>query len=227
MTNPALENLRLTPSTEPLDQLKKAVVTYDAQLAQAAAQKVVAQNTDPLEALAAMTEAIRLVGEAYAEGELWLPDLVGASEAMSAATPAIEEEVKRRGQARESLGTVIIGTVYGDIHSIGKTMVAALLAAEGFEVHDLGINVTADAFADAVKSHEADILALSALLTTTAPQQREVIELLQKQGIRDQVKIMVGGGAITEEFAQTIGADGFDPTAPGAAKLARALVEAS
>ena len=227
MTNPALENLRLTPSTEPLDQLKKAVVTYDAQLAQAAAQKVVAQNIDPLEALAAMTEAIRLVGDAYAEGELWLPDLVGASEAMSAATPVIEEEVKRRGQARKSLGTVIIGTVYGDIHSIGKTMVAALLAAEGFEVHDLGINVTADAFADAVKSHEADILALSALLTTTAPQQREVIELLQKQGIRDQVKIMVGGGAITEEFAQTIGADGFDPTAPGAAKLARALVEAS
>ena len=227
MTNPALENLRLTPSTEPLDQLKKAVVTYDAQLAQAAAQKVVAQNIDPLEALAAMTEAIRLVGDAYAGGELWLPDLVGASEAMSAATPVIEEEVKRRGQARESLGTVIIGTVYGDIHSIGKTMVAALLAAEGFEVHDLGINVTADAFADAVKSHEADILALSALLTTTAPQQREVIELLQKQGIRDQVKIMVGGGAITEEFAQTIGADGFDPTAPGAAKLARALVDAS
>lgn len=219
-----LDDLRGSTSKDPVDQLKKAIVTYDSQLAISAARRVVEKQVDPLKALDALTEAIRLVGEAYGAGQLWLPDLVGASEAMSAATPIIEEEIKRRGTERQSLGSVVIGTVYGDLHSIGKTMVAALLAAEGFEVHDLGIDIPAEQFVGAVKKHEADILAMSALLTTTAPEQRKVIDALREEGIRDKVKIMVGGGAITPAFAETIGADGYDPTAPGAAKLARQLV---
>jgi methanogenic corrinoid protein MtbC1 len=143
---------------------------------------------------------------------------------MTSATPIIEEEIKRRGTKRESLGTVVIGTVYGDIHSIGKTMVAVLLTADGFVVNDLGINVTAENFVEGVKRYSPDILAMSALMTMTAPEQKKVIATLKKEGLRDKVKIMVGGGAITQEFADSIGADGYDPTAPGALKLARRLI---
>jgi len=122
------------------------------------------------------------------------------------------------------LGTVIAGTVFGDIHSIGKTMVCTLLTAEGFEVHDLGVNIKAEEFLEATKKYNADILAMSALMTMTASEQKKVIEYLKKEGLRDKIKIMVGGGAITEEFAKDVGADGYDPTAPGAVKLARRLI---
>ena len=210
--------------SDPIDQLKRAIVSYDPELAESAAKQAVEQGLDPLSALGAMTEAIRLVGDAFGANQLWLPDLIGASDAMSAATSIVEAEIKRTGAKRESLGTVVIGTVFGDIHSIGETMVAALLAAEGFEVHDLGINTTAEQFVEAVKTYEADILAMSALLTTTAPEQRKVIDTLKKEGLREKLRIMVGGGAITTAFAESIGADGYDPTAPGAAKLARRLV---
>jgi methanogenic corrinoid protein MtbC1 len=103
-------------------------------------------------------------------------------------------------------------------------MVATLLQAEGFTVHDIGINVTAEQFIEATRKHKPDILAMSALMTMTAPEQRRVIEILKAQGLRDGVKVMVGGGALTQEFADAIGADGYDPTAPGAARLARRLM---
>jgi methanogenic corrinoid protein MtbC1 len=149
---------------------------------------------------------------------------VGAAAAMEAATPIIEEEIKRVGATRESLGSVVIGTVFGDIHTIGKTMVATLLTAGGFAVADLGINVTAESFLKGIMEHHADILAMSALMTTTAPEQRKVIDTLVKEGLREKIKIMVGGGAITQEFALSIGADGYDPTAPGAVTLAMRLM---
>jgi len=171
-----------------------------------------------------MTDAIREIGEGFNRGDLFLPDLIGAADAMSAATPIVEEEIRRVGADTQSTGSVVIGTVYGDIHTIGKTMVATLLQAEGFTVHDIGINVTAEQFVDSVRKYKPNILAMSALMTMTAPEQRKVIESLRAQGLRDGVKIMVGGGALTQEFADTIGADGYDPTAPGAAKLARKLV---
>lgn len=122
------------------------------------------------------------------------------------------------------MGIVVLGTVFGDIHSIGKDMVGTLLKAEGFAVHDLGINVTAKQFMDAIEKEQADILAMSALLTTTAPEQRKIIEALTKKGIRDEVKIIVGGAAITQDFADSIGADGFSPTAIGGVKISRQLV---
>lgn len=209
---------------EVLETLKKAIIEYDTQGAAHAARKAVQERIDPIEAFDAMTVALRQVGEGFGRGELWLPDLVGAAAAMEAAAPIIEQEIKRIDARRDSLGTVVIGTVYGDIHTIGKTMVATLLTANGFAVNDLGINATAESFVQGVNEHKADILAMSALMTTTAPEQRKVIEALKKEGIRDTVKIMVGGGAITQEFADSIGADGYDPTAPGAVELARELV---
>jgi len=209
---------------EILENLRKAIREYDKEGTEDWARKAVQEKIDPIKALDVMTVTIREIGDAFGAGELWLPELVGAATAMTAATPMIEEEIKRVGAIRESQGTVVIGTVYGDIHTIGKTMVSTMLTADGFAVHDLGINVTAESFVAATNEHKADILALSALMSTTAPEQRNVIEALKKQGIRDKVKVIVGGGAITQEFADSIGADGYDPTAPGAAKLARTLV---
>lgn len=211
-------------SIETLEELKKAITEYDREKAISSARQAVQERIDPIKALDAMTVAIRQVGEAFGKEELWLPELVGAADAMSAATPIIEEEIKRVGAKKESVGSVVIGTVYGDIHSIGKTMVATLLSAEGFAVHDLGINVTAEGFVEAVKKYKADILAMSALMTTTAPEQRKVTETLREEGLSDRVKIMVGGAAVTQEFAYSIGADGYAPTAPGAVKLARSLI---
>ncbi len=211
-------------NAEILENLKRTIIEYDSEGAASWARKAVQEKIDPVKALDTMTAAIKQVGDGFARGELWLPDLVGAADAMTSATPIIEEEIKRRGTKRESLGTVVIGTVYGDIHTIGKTMVAALLTADGFVVNDLGINVTAANFVEGVKRYRPDILAMSALMTMTAPEQKKVIATLKKEGLRDKVKIMVGGGAITQEFADSIGADGYDPTAPGAVKLARRLI---
>ena len=146
---------------------------------------------------------------------------------MQSAMPILEEELTKKGQKRESAGTVVIGTVYGDIHDIGKTMVGTLLTAAGFSVYDIGVNRTVEEFLAAVREHKPDILAMSALLTMTAPEQQKVIEILKEEGLRDKLKIIVGGGAITQEFANEINADGYDATAPGAVGLARKLLEAA
>ena len=207
-----------------LGGLKQAVLEYDAAGAADWAQRAVDEGIDPLQALDILTEAIREVGNGFGKGELWLPDLVGSSEAMLAATPIIESEITRQGAERVSLGTVVIGTVFGDLHNIGKAMVSTLLTAEGFRVHDVGINVTGDEFMAAIEEYDADILAMSALMTTTMSEQRRVIEQMQESGLRDQVRVMVGGGGVTQEFANLIGADGYDATAPGAVGLARELM---
>ena len=209
---------------ETLENLKRAVVEYDTEAAASWARKIVEEKVDPIKALDALTETIKQVGDRFGRGELWLPDLVGAADAMQAAMPIIEEELKRTGAKRETMGTVVAGTVFGDIHSIGKSMVCTLLVAGGFEVHDLGVNIKAEEFLEAMEKYQADILAMSALLTTTAAEQKKVIDTLKEKGIREKVKVMVGGGAITADFAQSIGADGYDPTAPGAVELARRLV---
>jgi corrinoid protein of di/trimethylamine methyltransferase len=209
---------------ETLENLKRAVIECDAKAAASWARKAVEAKIDPIKAANALTEAIRQVGDRFGRGELWLPDLVGAADAMQAAMPILEEELKRTDAKRKTLGTVVAGTVFGDIHSIGKSMVCTLLTAGGFEVHDLGVNIKAEEFLEAVEKYQADILAMSALLTTTALEQRKVIDALKAKGIREKVKVMVGGGAITAEFAKSIGADGYDPTAPGAVELARRLV---
>jgi len=211
-------------STEFLEGLKKAVAEYDTEGAASWARKAVEAKADPVVALDVLTEAIRQVGDRFGKGELWLPDLVGAADAMQAAMPILEEELRKTGAKREALGTVVLGTVFGDIHSIGKSMVGTLLIAGGFEVHDLGVNIKAEEFIEAVEKHKADILAMSALLTVTAPEQRKVINFLKERGIREKVKVMVGGGAITQGFADGIRADGYDPTAPGAVELAKRLM---
>lgn len=208
-----------------LDDLKKSVLEFDSEGAADAARRVIDEGLDPVEGLAAISEAMDVVGDNYTQGQCFLPSLVGAASAAKEAMPILEEEIKARGQQAKGRGTVVIGTVSGDIHSIGKSMVGVLLMAAGFRVVDLGVDISTEQFVDAVRDHDADVLALSALLTTTAPQQGKVIQALKEQGLRDGVKIMVGGGAISAQFGDSIGADGYEATAPGAVRLAKALVD--
>lgn len=210
---------------EILENLGKAILEYDNAGAEHWARRAIEAKIDPIQAIDTLTRAIRQVGDGYGRGELWLPDLVGAASAMQSAMPIIEEQLRKEGKTRESLGVVIVGTVFGDIHNIGKDMVSTLLMAGGFEVIDLGINVKSEQFVAAVKEQSPEILAMSALMTMTAPELGKVINSLIEGGLRDKVKIMVGGGAITKEFAEKIGADGFAPTAPGAVGLAKTLIQ--
>jgi 5-methyltetrahydrofolate--homocysteine methyltransferase len=228
MSNTAMtpiEELLTSTSQDPIEQLKRAIVSYDVSLATSAATRIAQEDIDPLDALDAMTAAIRLVGEGFGSGDLFLPDLIGAADAMSAASPIIQEAITQTGGQRRSLGIVVLGTVFGDIHSIGKSMVQSLLTAEGFTVHDLGVDVSSDRFVEAVREHRADLLAMSALLTTTAPEMRMVIAQIRAgPDLRDTTQVIVGGAAVSQAFADSIGADGYDSTAVGAAKLARNLV---
>jgi 5-methyltetrahydrofolate--homocysteine methyltransferase len=128
------------------------------------------------------------------------------------------------GLKRQHLGTVIIGTVAGDIHNIGKDMVATLAAAEGFHVVDLGVDVKSEVFMEAIRAQQPQILAMSALLTTTAREQERVIEMLHEEGLRERVKVVVGGAPITADFAKSVGADGYEPTAPRGIKLFKKLL---
>ena len=207
-----------------LDNLRKAIFEYNADLAQESAQQAIEMGVGPVEAMNVMTVAIREIGDAFGKGDLWLPDLIGAATAMQGAAPVLEEEIRKQGAHREILGTVVAGTVFGDIHNIGKTMVTTLLTAAGFHVEDLGVNIKAESFIETAQTHEADLIAMSALMTTTMTEQEKVIESLKDKDIRERVKVMVGGAAVTEEFARDIGADGYDPTAPGAVQLAEKLL---
>ena len=220
-----LQDINFSKEVNLIDQLKKAIETYNRNLAEETVKKIVGENIDPLSAFSAMTDTIRVIGDGFGKGEYFLPDLIGAADAMAAAMPILEEEIKKKNLKFENLGNIVIGTVLGDIHSIGKTMVATLLKSAGFNVYDVGINISSKEFIEAIKKYNADMLAMSALLTTTAPEMKKVIEDLVREGLRNKVIIMIGGGAITEEFAYSIGADGYDPTAPGAVMLAKKLLK--
>jgi methanogenic corrinoid protein MtbC1 len=209
---------------EILSGLKDAILNYESAEAVKYATLAVEQNIDPIEAMEAMVEAIKVIGDGFQTGDLFLPELVGAADVMQKATPIIEQSIRKQGMKRQTLGVVLIGTVFGDIHTIGKSMVTTLLSAEGFTVHDLGINVPSDDFLKAIDQYKPDILAMSALLTTTAPETTKVIAALEKTGKREQVKVMIGGGAISEDFANYVGADGYAPTAPGAVNVAKKLI---
>jgi corrinoid protein of di/trimethylamine methyltransferase len=210
--------------SDTIKQLKDIVLEFDIDNAEKTAKAAIDAGVDPLEAAKALTESIREVGDKFGAGELFLPDLVCASEVLKKAFPIINSAIEKKGKKAESLGKVVIGTVFGDVHSIGKGMVATLLYAAGFEVIDLGINVKGEAFLAAVKENNPNILAMSALLTTTAAEQKNVIRSLKEEGIRDNIKVIVGGSPINQEFADSIGADGYGATAPEGVKVVKKLL---
>jgi len=209
-----------------LAKVRDTILAYDTASAEPVVRQALAAGAAPLDVANAMTEAIRSVGDRYGRGELFLPELIGAAEALKKALPAVTEAIEKSGSKQKTLGTAVIGTVLGDIHTIGKNIVATLLFTGGFDVIDVGANVKAESFVASVREKNPIILAMSALLTTTAMEQKNVIKKLEAEGLRKKVKVIVGGGSITQEFADSIGADGYGATAPDGVKIAKKLIGA-
>ncbi len=204
------------------EEMARAVVDGLPDKARALAQDVLRQGIDPLEAIdLGFKPGMDTVGESFARGDCFIPDVMMSAEAMKAAITALEPEMLQRKLQRQVVGKVVIGTVQGDIHEIGKTLVATMLSAGGFEVHDLGVDVPASRFVDAVRQFGADVLGLSALLTTTVLQQETVIRNLDEAGLRDQVKVVVGGVPASQEWADEIGADGYAENATEAGAVVK------
>lgn len=205
--------------------LAQSIYEGDDQKAEALAMQVLESGTDPLEAInKGFVVGINQVGSEYSQGDLFLPDLVLAGEAMKAAVAVLEPEMERRGSKRELLGTVVLCTVKGDIHEIGKTLVGTMLAGAGFQVVDMGVDVSAVSIIEKVRQVGADLVGLSALLTTTMPAQKAVVEALEEAGLRDKVKVMVGGAPVTSGWAEEIGADGYGADAAQAVTTAKQLL---
>ncbi len=181
---------------------------------------------EPLEAInQGLIPAMHYVGEQFARAQMFLPDMMASAEAMRAALAVLDPELKKLGAERPSLGTVILGTVKGDIHEIGKALVGTLLSSYGFQVHDLGVDVPSERFASQAEELGADIVGVSALLTTTMRGQRGVVEALERAGLRPRVKIIVGGAPVTRQWAHDIGADGYAKDALSAVELATNLMQ--
>jgi len=214
-----------TMSTELFQKMAQSIIDGDSDLSVALANEAVAAGIDPLLAITeGFVLGVNQVGEAFSCGDAFLPELVMAGEAMKAAVQALEPEMEKRGSERQMLGKVVLATVEGDIHEIGKSLVGTMLASSGFQVFDLGVDVSTAKILAKVKEVGADIVALSALLTTTMVKQREVIDTLQESGLRPQVKVMVGGAPVTRDWVQKIGADGYSEDAIGAVTVAKSLM---
>ncbi len=182
-------------------------------------------NLEPLTIInEGLVLGMNIVGDKFQSGEYFLPHLIIAASGMKRSMELLEPELQARQQVFERTGTIVIGSVAGDIHEIGKSLVGTMMSASGFQVHDLGTNVPTEAFVAKVRETGANLLGLSALLTTTMTVQRNVIDALEEAGIRDQVKVIIGGAPVSQEWANTIGADGYADDAVGAIELARHLL---
>ena len=213
-------------SAEELYQkMAQSIIDGDSDASTALALEAVGAGIDPLDAITkGFVVGVNQVGEAFSCGDAFLPELVMAGEAMKAAVSTLEPEMEKRGSHREMLGKVVLATVEGDIHEIGKSLVGTMLSASGFQVYDMGVDVATAKIIDKVKEVNANIVAMSALLTTTMVKQREVIEALEKVGLRSGVKVMVGGAPVTRDWVQKIGADGYSEDAIGAVGVAKSLM---
>jgi len=214
-------------STDLLARLSSSLVDGDPDAVVALTREAIATDVPPMTIIdGGLLAGMSIVGEKYSCGEYFLPHLIVAANAMKQAMALVEPELRRRQQVFESAGTVVIGTVKGDIHEIGKTLVGTMLSAHGFTVHDLGVDVPVDRFVATVRDTGATLVGLSALLTTTMGVQRQVIEALAGAGLRGRVRVMVGGAPVSRKWADEIGADGYAEDAVGAVDLAKRLVSA-
>ena len=211
---------------EILAKLAKAVEDGEPEDAAELAQQALDEGLDPLMCInKGLTLGISRVGDSFSSGDAYLPDLILGGEAMKSAL-AILEPALLDNQEREVTGTVVLGTVKGDLHEIGKTLVGTMLTANGFRVIDIGIDQTAKEFIIAIKESNAELVGMSALLTTTMREQQRIIAAMTEAGVRDQVKVMVGGAPVTQSWADQIGADGYAEDAISAIDLAYRLIDA-
>jgi len=194
--------------------------------AQVLAQEGLREGLDPIRAIdEGFTPGMEVVGRGFAEGDLFIPDLVMSGEAMKAAIAVLEPELRQQERQRRTLGTVVMGTVLGDIHEIGKTLVATMLSANGFQVHDLGVSVAPAHFVQAVRETQAHAVGLSALLTTTLVNQEATIQALEEAGLRERVRVVVGGVPASHEWAREIGADAYADNATEAVEVFKQLLK--
>ena len=209
-----------------LEQLYFAIVDGNAKVAAAVTQEAVAANIDPQTLLTEyMIPAMDEVGARFEANECFVPELLISARAMKAAMEIIRPLLL--GKAVEPVGRVVVATVQGDLHDIGKNLVATMLEGGGFQIVDIGTDVSPDKLSEAVQTHQPQIVALSALLTTTLPSMKRMIDRLVQDGLRQRVKVMIGGAPVTQDFADEIGADGYSDNAAGAVTLARQLVGAA
>jgi corrinoid protein of di/trimethylamine methyltransferase len=211
---------------EIFDQLAQAVIDGEPEEAQALARKALELGLDPLECInKGLTKGIQRVGELFACGDYFLPELIIGADAMKVALEILEPAMLA-DQKREVVAKVVLGTVKGDLHEIGKTLVGTMLTANGFKVVDIGVDRSSEDFISAVKASGATLIGASALLTTTMLQQRKLVEALEEAGLRKKVKVMVGGAPVTTKYAEEIGADGYAEDAISAVNLAFRLADA-
>jgi len=212
-------------SKEMFEAMAQSIIEGEPETAEELAKQAIEQGIAPLDAInQGFVIGVNEVGDQFSRGDMFLPELVAAGEAMKAAIAVLEPEMAKQGTARQILGKVVVGTVTGDIHDIGKTLVATMLSASGFEVYDLGVDVPIEKFVQKVREVNADLVGLSALITTTMGKQKDVIEALEDVGLRPQVKVMVGGAPVTQSWAEEIGADGYSEDAVGAVAVAKKLL---
>lgn len=194
---------------EILHKLREIVFRGDYEIAAKVAGEAMNVGVSPVEAVDELMKAMRELGDLFGKGELFLTDLMMGAEAMKAALVVLTPELLRSKRPLRTLGRVIIGTVQGDIHDIGKSIVATMLIANGFEVIDLGVDVPDEVFTEKVQELRPDALGLSALMTTTKLKQKDVMSMLKVRDLRDKVKVIIGGAATSEEWAKEIGADAY------------------
>ncbi|MDE5678632.1 corrinoid protein [Phocaeicola sp.] len=208
-----------------LQELYKAIVEGNLNVAKSITQEAMEEQIEPQVIINEhMSKAMQEIGKRFEEGKAFVPELLMSARAMKGALDIVKPHMAQSGTT--SLGTVVIGTVKGDLHDIGKNLVASMLEGCGFKVVNLGSDISSDKFVAAVKEHHAQIVCLSALLTTTMHYMQKVIQALEEEGIRQQVKVMIGGAPVSEAFAHQIGADGYSENANAAVTLARTLVSA-
>lgn len=210
---------------ELLARMQRAVVEGEREETRRLAQEAVQDRMDLLEVIEkGFTPGIQKVGELWEKGEYFLPELITSAECMKAAMEVLQPELQKSHLAAKSAGKIIIGTIEGDIHDIGKNLVAAMLRANGFEVVDLGADVKLEKFLEKAQEERADCVCLSALLTTTMLGQRRFVELVRSKGLAGRFKVLVGGAPVTQKWADDIGADGYGENAVIAVKIAKSLV---
>jgi len=213
--------------SEILKQLKDAIVVGEPEQAEKLATQALEANIAPLIAIEeALNVGMQVVGDKFESEEYFIPDLMMATEAMKAAMKVFEPALLERHEQRQVLGTVVIGTVAGDIHEIGKSLVATMLSASGFQVYDLGVDVSVEEFVKQVQETGANVVGLSALLTTTMRNQEAVVEALKEAGLRERVKVIIGGAPTSPDWAQTIGADAYAENANEAVTVVKKLIVA-
>lgn len=210
-----------------LQELQAAIIELEEERVEELTLQAIDEGYNPLDILEdGLTAGVKTVGDMFGRGEIFLPQLAMAADCMRAGVQHVDPLLAEMEIAEEdSAGVVVIGTVAEDIHNIGKNILVTMLKANGFDVIDLGVEVPNEEFVRAVKEHEPDILGMSALMTMTMDHQEEVIELLEEEGLRDEVKIMVGGAPTSEEWREEIGADGYGDNADVAVKRAEELLE--